>query len=92
MINFCPDASGLILPVLRSGAACAPWLAAAAGADAAGHTGPVAEGMKSGSRQDDAAGEKEGLFLRTQEATDLTVPERLQRKTGRILYVFKNRI
>lgn len=69
----------VLVPVLRSGAACAPWLAAAAGgADAAGRTAPVAVGMRSGSRQGDAAGEKEGLCLRTQGATDLTAPERLE--------------
>lgn len=67
-----------ILPVLRSGAACAPWLAAAAaGADAAGRRAPVAVGM-SGSRRRDAADEREGLCLRTLGATGLTAPERLE--------------
>ena len=75
----------LVLPV-RSDVACAPWLAAAAaaaGADAAGRTGPVAVGMRSGSRRGDAAGEKEGPCLRTQGATDLTAPERLEWETQR---------
>lgn len=65
------------LPVL-SVAACAPWLAAAAGAAAAEHTGPVAVGMRSGSRQGDATGEEEGLDCRIPGATDLTAPEHLQ--------------
>ena len=67
----------LVLPV-KSDAACAPWLAAAAGADAAGRTGPVAVGMRSGSRRGGAAGERGGLCLRTRGATDLTAPERLE--------------
>lgn len=74
----------LVLPV-RSDAACAPWLAAAAaaGADAAGRTGPVAVGMRSGSRQGGAAGEKEGPCFHTQGATDLTAPEHLEWETQR---------
>lgn len=71
----------LVLPVLRSVAACAPWLAAAAGAAAAEHTGPAAAGMRSGSRQGDAAGEEEGLGCRIRGATDLTAPEHLQEET-----------
>lgn len=71
----------LVVPVLKSDAAYAPWLAAAAGADAAGRTTPVAVGMRSGSRRGDAAGEKEGLCLRTQGATDLTAPGRLEQET-----------
>lgn len=67
-----------VLPVPRSGAACVPWLAAAVGAAAAGHIGPVAVGMRSGSRPGDAAGEGEGLCLHIQGATDLTAPEHLQ--------------
>lgn len=68
----------LVVPVLKSDAACAPWLAAAAGADAAGRTTPVAVGMRSGSRRGGAAGEKEGLCLHTQGATDLTAPGHLE--------------
>lgn len=74
----------LVLPVLRSVAACAPWLAAAAaGAAAAERTGPAAVGMRSGSRQGDAAGEEEALGCRTRGATDLTAPEHLQKETER---------
>lgn len=67
-----------VILVLRIGAACAPWLAAAAGADAAGRTDPVAVGMKDGSRRGDAAGEEEGLCLRKQEATAPKAPEHLE--------------
>lgn len=67
-----------LLPVLKSGAVCAPWLAAAVGAAAAGHIGPVAVGMRNGSRLGDAAGEGEGLCFRIQGATDLTAPEHLK--------------
>lgn len=65
-----------VLPVLRSVAAYAPWLAA--GAAAAGRTGLADVGMRSGSRLGGAAGEGEGLYFRTQEATDLTAPGPLQ--------------
>lgn len=62
------------LPVLKSAAACALWLAAAAvGADA-GRTGPVAAGRRSGSKRDDAADEEGDLCLRTPAATSLTAP------------------
>ena len=70
---------GLVLPVLRSVAACAPQLAAAAvGAAAAGRTGPAAAGMRSGSRRGDAASEEEGLWLRKRAATAPIAPERLE--------------
>lgn len=72
----------LAVPVLWSGAACAPWLAAAAAAGA-GHTAPVAVGMRSGSRRGGAAGEEGGPGLRTQEAIDLTAPKRLEKETVR---------
>lgn len=83
--------SGFWLPVLRSAAACAPLLAAAAdadaadadAADAAGRTAPAAGGMRSGSRRSDAADEKGGLCRRIQGATDPTAPEHLEKETGK---------
>ena len=67
------------LLVLRGGAACVPWHAAAA----AGRIAPVhpAVGMWSGSRLGGAAGEGDGLWLRTPGTTDLTVPEHLEEKS-----------
>lgn len=72
----CELCYGWVLPVLRSVAACAPWLAA--GAAAARRTGPADVGMRSGSRLGGAAGGGEGLYFHTQEATDLTAPGPLQ--------------
>lgn len=71
----------IAVPVPWSGVACAPWLAAAAGA--AGHITPVAVGKRSGSRQGDAAGEEGGPGPRTQEAIILTVPKHLEQDTVR---------
>lgn len=56
-------------------------VAAAAGADAAVRTAPVAVGMRIESRPGDAAGEEEGHGFRTQEAKDLTAPEHLEEET-----------
>lgn len=63
----------VVAPVLKNDVAGVPWPAAAAG-----HTAPAAGGMTSGSRRGDAAGEVGGRGRRTQEATDLTAPERLR--------------
>lgn len=79
-------ASALLLPVLWSVAACAPWLAV--GAAAAERTGPVAVRMRSGNIVGDAEGEEEGLWLRTQGATSQTVPERLGQERHRIVTAF----
>lgn len=68
----CELCYGWVLPVLRSVAACAPWLAA--GAAAAGRTGPADVGTRSGSRQGGVAGEGEGLCFHTREATGPIAP------------------
>lgn len=68
-----------VQPVQQSDAACAPGPAAAAGA--AGRRAPVDGGMRSGSRQDDAAGGEGGPGLHTQEAIDQIAPEHLERAT-----------
>lgn len=59
------------VPVLKTAAACVLWLVVAAAAEC---TGRVAVGMRSESRQGDAADEEGGLFLRTQAATSLAAP------------------
>lgn len=77
--------SSSILLVLRGIVACAPCLAAVAGAGAAGCTAPAAGGTRCVSRLGGAAGEEEGLWLHTPGAKDPTAPEHLEEEPKNII-------